>query len=198
MTPLQLIGGYSAVANGGNLMEPHLVRSMGSKKERGAVVVRRVLRPETAAQLQSMLENVVENGTGESAQVAGYRIAGKTGTAQKVDPETGEYSEKNYVSSFAGYFPARDPQFTVLVVIDSSQVGYYGSVVAAPLFKKIVRRIISLRAVAPSLPLPLRPNPPGRVLPKVKSPTVPALAPHLPRPSLMRRTHAGKEKKAVG
>ncbi|MFC1679667.1 peptidoglycan D,D-transpeptidase FtsI family protein, partial [Elusimicrobiota bacterium] len=102
VTPVQLLGAYSAIANGGRLMEPRLVLAVGDKPGRGAVSVRRVARPGTVAEVQRMLELVVERGTGVSARIPGYRVAGKTGTAQKIDPETGLYSETDFIASFAG------------------------------------------------------------------------------------------------
>ncbi len=180
VTPLQLIGAFSAVANGGTLFEPRLVKRLGDETSRKPVPVRRAIRPETAREIQKMLEAVVESGTGKSAQVPGYRIAGKTGTAQKIDPETKQYSVTDYISSFAGYVPAGDPLYTVLVVIDSSKKGHYGSVVAAPLFKKLVRRILALKGVPPqrALPLRLRAERMPRARPLHRTP--------LPRPSLLK------------
>ncbi|MFH2202193.1 MAG: penicillin-binding protein 2 [Elusimicrobiota bacterium] len=184
VTPLQLVTAYSAIANGGTLLEPQIIHS--GEAARGNVVVRRVVKTETARALQAMLEGVVESGTGVSAQIPGYRIAGKTGTAQKVDPKTKLYSETDYVSSFAGYVPAEDPRYTLLVVIDSPQKEHYGSIVAAPLFKKIVRSILALHGIEPVRPLPLRLSV-GEKKPR------PAPRPHkkLPPPSLLDRADGG-------
>ena len=94
-TSLQILSAYSAVANGGLLMEPRLVLSVGGTSTR-PVTVRRTVKPETIAALTDILARVVEEGTGRSARVPGYRVAGKTGTAQKIDPKTGRYSETDY------------------------------------------------------------------------------------------------------
>jgi cell division protein FtsI (penicillin-binding protein 3) len=184
VTAVQMVTAYSAIANGGTLMEPRVVESVGTGNRRGAVKVRRVVTPATAARLQEMLELVVRDGTGASAQVPGYTVAGKTGTAQKIDPETGTYSTSDYISSFAGYVPARDPRFTILSIIDSPRVGYYGSEVAAPLWARVARRILALKGVPPDQPLLLRMNKGTRPQPTPKPPLPPRRP--LPRPSLLK------------
>lgn len=152
VTPLQLLGAFSAVANGGLLMEPRVVEVLGESDGRGPVVVRRVAKEETIEELRRMLELVVESGTGQSAAIPGYRAAGKTGTAQKIDPETGTYSPDDFISSFAGYVPARSPRLAILAVIDSPRVGHYGSEVAAPLFSRVARYALALEGVPPDDP----------------------------------------------
>ncbi len=162
VTPLQMAAAFSAVANGGELVEPHLVRAVirdGSQKMVPRTVARRVLSPEVAAQLTTIMEAVVDRGTAKSAQVAGYTIAGKTGTAAKALPGRGGYSTTDYNVSFVGFVPSRQPQFTILVVIDSPhKVSPYGGTVAGPVFQKIAESILRHRGVPPSL------NPPAPVL----------------------------------
>ena len=153
VTPIQLLSAYSAIANGGELLEPRLVLAIGDEPTPGPVRVRRVAKAETIAEVRKMLELVVDAGTGSTSRLAGYRTAGKTGTAQKVDPGTGQYSENEYIASFVGYFPARDPLFTVLVVIDSPQGEYYGAQVAAPVFAKLANILLAMKGVPPETPL---------------------------------------------
>lgn len=149
---LQVLSAYSAVANGGTLLEPSIVLEEGRKP----VKVRQVASSRTIAQLQSMLEGVVERGTGLSARIPGYRVAGKTGTSRKLDPKTKRYSTSSYVASFAGYLPASDPRWTILVVVDEPKGGaYYGSQVAAPIFASIGRRLLTLKGIPPDAPAPV-------------------------------------------
>ncbi|MEK9146297.1 MAG: penicillin-binding protein 2, partial [Elusimicrobiota bacterium] len=156
VTAIQLISAFSALANGGSLMEPRLILAVAGEPAPGPVKLRRVASEKTVSQLGSILEGVVLRGTGQSARLAGYRAAGKTGTAQKIDPATGRYSASDYLSSFIGYAPLPDPRFTILVAIDSPRVGYYGSEVAAPVFAKLARSLLALGAVPPDQPLALR------------------------------------------
>ena len=161
VTPLQMAAAFSAVANGGELVEPRLVRAAIRNGVRQVVqrkVVRRVLSADVAAQLTTIMEGVVERGTAKTAQVDGYTIAGKTGTAAKTIPGRG-YSTTDYNVSFVGFVPSRNPQFTILVVIDSPhKVSPYGGTVAGPVFQKIAAAMLRHRGVPPSL------NPPAPVL----------------------------------
>ncbi|MBO8159316.1 stage V sporulation protein D [Thermosyntropha sp.] len=144
VTALQLITAVSAVANGGLLMKPHLVKSIIDSegniiKKFEPETVRRVISPETARELCLILEGVVENGTGKNAYIEGYRVAGKTGTAQKISP-TGGYLPNEYVASFIGFAPADKPKLACIVVVDSPQgYPYYGGWVAAPVFREIMK-----------------------------------------------------------
>ena len=160
VTPLQMAAAFSAVANGGELVEPRLVRGAvrnGVRQMVQRTVVRRVLSADVAKQLTTIMEGVVENGTAKTAQVEGFTIAGKTGTAAKAIP--GGYSTTDYNVSFAGFVPSRNPQFTILVVIDSPhKISPYGGTVAGPVFQKIAAAVLRLRGVPPSL------NPPAPVL----------------------------------
>jgi len=148
-TPLQLAMAYGAIANGGILMKPRLVKSLispsGDIKETPVESVRRVVSEDVANTLMVMLTMAVENGTGTAARIAGLPIAGKTGTAQKVDLASGRYFKDRYEASFIGVFPAGNPRYVLLIVVDDPQGEYYGGVVAAPVFKRIVENMIRVR-----------------------------------------------------
>ena len=152
-TPLQLAAAVSAIANGGELVEPRLLRAVirGSKRE---VVPRRVLRrallPETAAQVTEIMEGVTEQGgTATVVQLEGYTVAGKTGTAQKIVNR--RYSSL-YNGSFVGFLPSRNPVVTIFVMLDTPRKGgYYGGVVAAPAFRRIAEATLRHLAVPPSI-----------------------------------------------
>jgi cell division protein FtsI/penicillin-binding protein 2 len=157
VTPLQMVTAVSAVANGGELLEPHLVRAVirnGRRLETRRKVLRRAIEPDTAAVLASMMESVVERGTAKAAQLEFYRVAGKTGTAAKL--VGGRYSTRDYNASFIGFVPSRRPAMAVLVVIDSPHAkGYYAGSVAAPVFKRVVQAALRHLAVPPSVnPVP--------------------------------------------
>lgn len=144
VTALQLLTAVAAVANDGKLMQPHLVKQVIDNegkviKDFKPQVVKEVITPETSSRLRMILEGVVANGTGKNAFIDGYRVAGKTGTAQKISP-TGGYMANEYVASFIGFAPADDPQIVCIVVVDAPQgYPYYGGWVAAPPFKEIIK-----------------------------------------------------------
>jgi cell division protein FtsI (penicillin-binding protein 3) len=145
VTPLQMVTAFSAVANGGILFQPRLVHDvfLGNYHERLAPAAgRRVISIRTAQLMRQILTAVVEYGTGTPAQLGGYTSAGKTGTAQKIDPN-GQYSKSHYVASFIGFAPATQPAVTILVVIDSPVGAYYGTDVAAPVFRSIAEQTLS-------------------------------------------------------
>ena len=131
-TPLQLAAGYVSLANGGLKVTPH-VAEQAVPDEPG----RRVISKETSSIVRGMLQSVVDEGTGHLAQIPGYTVAGKTGTAQKVDPETGLYGNE-YVTSFIGFAPAEDPKYLALIVVDEPQKDLFGEVVAAPAFQDVM------------------------------------------------------------
>lgn len=166
-TPMQMVTAYAAIANGGFLMRPHVVRRVVSP--RGEVllknqphVVRRVISEKTSRLLASMLKDVTnEGGTGVMASIEGFEVAGKTGTAQKADLARGGYAAKKRVASFIGFVPADDPRLVVLVLIDEPEVNVYGGVVAAPTFRNIARGGLRQLVVAPRNP-DLMPAPVGR------------------------------------
>ena len=139
VTPLQMAAAVSAVANGGTLFQPRVVRATvkdGRRTEIEPKVLRQSISNRTALELTAMMEGVVEHGTAKTAQLDGYTVAGKTGTAAKL--VNGAYSDSDYNASFVGFLPSRKPRLAVVVVIDSPHAnGYYGGVVAAPIFKRI-------------------------------------------------------------
>ncbi len=139
VTPMQMAAGYAAIANGGVLRTPQLVLKEDDEPV-AADDGRRVISRKYAAEVREMLEGVLAaGGTASEVDVPGYTLAGKTGTAQKVDPETGTYSETEFVASFVGFAPAQDPQLLVTVVVDNPKGDYYGGTVAAPAFGEIAR-----------------------------------------------------------
>jgi len=147
VTAVQMASAYSAIANGGLLLRPRLVSQVGDKVV-GRKVIRRVLSPAVARQLTSMLSDAVADGTGMEAQIPGYKVAGKTGTAQKALPNGLGYSQTKFVASFVGFVPAQRPQLVVLVVVDEP-AQHYGGVVAAPAFRNIATFALQHLEVAP-------------------------------------------------
>jgi cell division protein FtsI (penicillin-binding protein 3) len=144
VTPLQMVSAYSAIANGGMLIRPRIVRDVyrGEQHEPAPPAAsRRVVSARTAQIMRDMFEKVVKEGTGKSAQLAGYTAAGKTGTAQKIDA-SGTYSKSHYIASFIGFAPVHRPAVTILVVIDSPVGAIYGAEVAAPVFKSIAEQTL--------------------------------------------------------
>jgi cell division protein FtsI (penicillin-binding protein 3) len=156
VTPIQMAAAISSVANGGTLYEPRVVRATikdGHRTEMAPKALRRTVSERTAGQLTAMMEAVVEEGTAKKAQIAGYTIAGKTGTAHKVID--GRYSPTEYNASFVGFLPSRNPAFTIVVVIDSPHgSGYMGGAVAAPIFKRIAEASMRHLGVAPTVNQP--------------------------------------------
>ncbi len=144
VTPIQLLSATCAVANGGNLMKPLLVKEIIDNKGNivktfNPEVIRKVLDSETVEQVKKLLENVVSSGTGRNAFVQGYRVAGKTGTAQVVG-ESGGYVAGKYVASFTGFAPVENPRVAITVMIAEPQGGmYFGGVIAAPVFQAIMQ-----------------------------------------------------------
>ena len=136
VTALQMARAYAAIANDGVAVEPHLVERVDDAKP-PQPPKRRVISAQTAEGLTAMLRGVVEEGSGTGAQVGGYTVAGKTGTAAKPDPVRGGYSTSRYVSSFVGFVPATDPRLVVLVTIDEPRGVIWGGTVAAPAFAEI-------------------------------------------------------------
>jgi stage V sporulation protein D (sporulation-specific penicillin-binding protein) len=149
---------YGAVANGGNLMRPLIVRALRAAD--GTIlehwepeVVRPALRPAVAGQMRELLRGVVTDGTGKKAEIKGLDPAGKTSTAQKFIPEEGMYSTRHYIASFIGFAPYQDPQVLCLVLLNEPAGDYYGGSVAAPVFKEVVSdafAVLSGSGVIPS------------------------------------------------
>lgn len=143
VTPIQLLTAFSAIANGGYRLKPQLVKEVRDKegnlvKSIETEVVQQIISKDTSTRLLNLLETVVSQGTGSKAYIEGYRVGGKTGTAQKIIPGGG-YSSSEYVASFMGVAPVNNPRLTAIVIIDAPQGVYYGGQVAAPAFKNIVR-----------------------------------------------------------
>jgi len=155
VTPLQLVTAVSAIANGGVLMRPRLVSEIRDENGRAIQTFlpearRRPVSPETAARMMTVLEGTVsKDGTGEKAAIPGYRIAGKTGTAQKIDPATRQYSARDGVVSFVGIVPADDPRIVVLVVVDDPKGVSWGGTVAAPVFRNVAEQVLRYLGVPP-------------------------------------------------
>ena len=155
VTPVQIATAFSAVANGGNLVRPHVVHALQAQdgslsREVDSVVIRRVISAETAQTLLEMLRGVVEDGTGKEAALEEYTVAGKTGTAQKMDPATGRYSHQKIVASFVGAVPAESPRLVILVLIDEPEALRWGGSIAAPTFREIARDALQYLQVPPS------------------------------------------------
>ena len=156
VTPLQLVTAMSAIANGGMLMRPHIVREIKNPdgsvyEERKPQEVRETLQKTVNRTLIGLLEQVVATGGGSKAAVRGYRIAGKTGTAQKIRLDTSGYMEGRYIASFCGFAPVEDPLFTVLVMIDDPRGGnFYGGQIAAPVASRIFAQLLRYAHVEPS------------------------------------------------
>ncbi|MBR4355219.1 MAG: penicillin-binding protein 2 [Elusimicrobiaceae bacterium] len=153
VTPIQLINAYSAIANRGILMQPHLVDRIeyaNGKIDKRAkpIKIRRVLKEETTATMKKILQSVVENGSGKRARIVGYNVAGKTGTAEKLSKEGG-YGKRSHVVSFCGFLPVTDPQFTILVILDNPSKYAFGGTAAAPVFKEIAEPLLTWKGVKP-------------------------------------------------
>jgi cell division protein FtsI (penicillin-binding protein 3) len=155
LTAVQIVAAVSAIANGGRLMQPQIVRELTDTEAQHAErsfaprVVRQVVSPDTARILTDMMVNVVANGTGKRAAIAGYAVAGKTGTAQKMDKATRRYSRAPGVLSFVGFAPADDPRLTLLVMLDEPKNEKWGSEAAAPVFAAIARESLRHLNVPP-------------------------------------------------
>jgi len=156
VTPVQMAAAVSSVANGGMLYEPRVVRATikdGRRAEVAAKTLRRTISERTAGQLTAIMEAVVEEGTAKKAQIPGYTIAGKTGTAHKV--VDGRYSATEYNASFVGFLPSRKPALSIVVVIDSPHGnGYFGGAVAAPIFRRIAEASLRHLGIAPTVNQP--------------------------------------------
>lgn len=147
VTPMQMMAGYAAIADGGILKRPQLIERIGDH-EIHEPKGRRVIGPEVAAQVREMLEGVLApGGTASEVSVPGYTLAGKTGTAEVA--ENGTYSETKFVASFIGFAPAQDPQLLAAVIVDQPQGDIYGGSVAAPAFGQIAAFALPYLGVAP-------------------------------------------------
>ncbi len=154
VTPLQMIGAVASIANGGAYVQPRVIRAIYRNGRRYSIepkVLRRAVTADTAATLTSIMEGVVDSGTGTAAQIPGYTVAGKTGTAAKL--VGGRYSHSDYNASFIGFVPSRNPAVAIIVVTDSphGHHGYYGGSVSAPVFKRIAEAAMLHLGVGPTL-----------------------------------------------
>ena len=149
VTPLQILRAYSAIANGGYLVRPHIVSEIRAHEGQPLFTFdkeqkKRVISAKTAAAFKDILKTVVEEGgTATGASVDGNKVAGKTGTAQLVDHRTKRYSKDRYISSFVGFVPADDPKFAMIIVVYEPKGAIYGGVVAGPAFKSIADQALS-------------------------------------------------------
>jgi cell division protein FtsI (penicillin-binding protein 3) len=160
VTALQMVAAFGAIANGGTLMQPRLVRSLFDAEGRETRrfeprAVRQVISPETARTLTRLMTQVVAEGTGRNAAIPGYDVAGKTGTAQKLDPVTRRYSRNPGVLSFVGFAPADEPRFAMLVMLDEPKNEKWGSEAAAPIFSAIGAEVLRYLDVPPRDAVPL-------------------------------------------
>ena len=153
VTPLQVLRAISAIANGGELVRPYVIKKVvapnGSiiyegKKE----VVGRPISADVAGQMRTMMEKVVSEGGGKTAAIRGYRIAGKTGTAEKLS-EYGGYAEGKYIASFVGFVPADKPRYAMIVMLDTPRGAFYGSQVSAPVFRDTLQQILVAKGIQP-------------------------------------------------
>lgn len=149
VTPIQQITAVSAAINGGYLLKPYIVKSINEPetntviKQNKKQIIRKVISKETSKKVRYALESVVTNGTGRNAFIDGYRVGGKTGTAQKV--KDGKYMIGNYIVSFMGFMPANDPEIVVYVAVDNAKgITQYGGTIAAPIVKNILTDAIDI------------------------------------------------------
>jgi cell division protein FtsI (penicillin-binding protein 3) len=161
VTPIQLATAVSAIANGGYLRRPYVVSEIRKgdqllfSGDANRLEPRQVLRPETAATVRRMMEGVIltPNGTGRYARLDGWTAAGKTGTAQKIDPSTGRYSHSQYIASFTGFAPINNPAVTILVSLDSPVGSHEATVTAAPVFKRVAEQVLPYLDVPRDVPV---------------------------------------------
>ena len=155
VTALQVANAYAAIANGGILHRPYIIKEIRDMEQAKVVEtpvkeVRRVLSEKNANLLKMMLSSVVaQGGSGYKARIHGFPVAGKTGTAQKVNPDGKGYLRGHYISNFAGFVPANDPKYVIYVAVDSPKNGYYASTVAAPIFRNIAEFALRRQGAAP-------------------------------------------------
>ena len=213
VTPLQLTAAIAAIANDGVLLKPRIIREYRNNDGTLADVfepisVRQAISPETARTLTGMLAKVVSEGGGKKAAVTGYHFAGKTGTAEKTNPDGSGYLSGHYIASFGGYGPIEDPQVVGLVVLDDPAGIYYGGEIAAPVFSDIMSQVMRYLNIRPYDGNPLLP-PPNPVVaggaqpysvPAETRPSVPLPPGQVPVPALHGKTirEAGEELHGLG
>src|ERR1700677_4919031 len=158
VTPVQIISAISAIANGGTLYRSHVVQEIRGSSGADLPLPKRpepteVTDPKTAATIREMMENVVQRGTGTPARLNGYTAAGKSGTAQKIDTNTGRYSPTQYIASFVGFAPVNEPAVTILVVLDSPVGQHLGGNLRGPVFKRIAEQVLAYLDVPHDVPV---------------------------------------------
>ena len=155
VTALQLINALSAIANGGYVMRPYIVKGIVNEKgeylkKNFPSVVRTAISAQTAKALTEIMIGVTtKGGTGAAAFIPGFEVAGKTGTAQKIDPTTGRYNWARPVGSFMGFVPARDPRIAILIVVDEPKGRGFGGTVAAPAFRAVAEEVLHYLNIFP-------------------------------------------------
>ncbi len=154
VTSLQLVTALSAIANGGYLMKPYVIEKIvgpdGNVIEQNSPeVVTRVISYDTSYQMKQIMQGVVENGTGKKAQIPGFSVAGKTGTAQIPNPKSGGYYSNRYIASFIGFAPVEDPEIVMVVVVEAPRKKTHGGSVAAPIFKQIAEKVLFHMGLSP-------------------------------------------------
>lgn len=154
VTPLQELRAICAIANGGELLQPYIIKKIVAAdgtviKEGKKTVVRNVITEQVARQMREMMEKVVSEGGGKTAAIKGYRIAGKTGTAEKL-AAGGGYAAGQYIASFVGFVPADKPRYAMLVMLDTPQGAFYGSQVSAPIFRDTLQQILVAKGIQPA------------------------------------------------
>ena len=152
LTALKLVQLHAAIANGGYLVTPHLVQGLsdfeGNLHYNRTFPKKRIFSPSTTQAVLNMMEQVVEDGSGYNSKIANYRVAGKTGTAQKINPATGQYDKE--ITSFVGIFPVEEPRYAILALVDEPQGEFtFGSTVAAPVVRPVIEALIGLEGIAP-------------------------------------------------
>nr|MDJ0682038.1 penicillin-binding protein 2 [Xenococcaceae cyanobacterium MO_167.B52] len=153
LTPLKLVQLHAAIANGGYLVTPHLVEGLsdfeGNLHYTPTLTKKRLFSPETTQAVLDMMEKVVDEGSGYNSKIAKYRVAGKTGTAQKINPATGLYDKE--ITSFVGIFPVEEPRYAILAVVDEPKGQFtFGSTVTAPVVRSVIEALIGLEGIAPA------------------------------------------------
>jgi cell division protein FtsI (penicillin-binding protein 3)/stage V sporulation protein D (sporulation-specific penicillin-binding protein) len=153
VTPIQMLRAICSIANGGELVQPYIIKKVVAPngdvvREGHKKVIRQVISKDTASKMRDMMEQVVTDGGGQSAAIKGYRIAGKTGTAEKL-AEKGGYEKDKYIASFVGFVPADKPKYAMIVMIDDPQGAFYGSQVAAPIFRDTLQQILVAKGIQP-------------------------------------------------
>jgi cell division protein FtsI (penicillin-binding protein 3) len=155
VTPIQLVSAISVIANGGTLYRPHIIKEIdGGDPDalRPLAAPQEATDARTAATMREMMEGVVLEGTGKPARLDGYTAAGKSGTAQKIDPATGRYSAAQYNSSFVGFAPVNNPAISILVVLDSPEGQHHGGLVGGPVFKRVAEQVLAYRDTPHDVP----------------------------------------------